>query len=164
MEVGCEFYSLSKSFDVTGMRVSFFLGSKEIVDNFVKLRSLYDFGMFYPIQYGAIKALEVSKEIVEEQRLEYQARRDALCDGLNSIGWHIYKPKGTMFVFAKIPNHYKGSMEFTEDLLEKTGILVNPGIAFGDLGDRYVRFALTKTVDQFKEIVDIIAKSGITFD
>ena len=160
-EVGCEFYSLSKSYNTTGARISFFLGKEEIVSEFKKLRSQYDFGMFYPIQYAAIAAMDVDKNIIESQRLEYQKRRDALCEGLTKIGWPIKKSRGTMFVFAKIPDKYNNSLEFATDLLEKTGVLVTPGSAFGPLGDRYIRFALVKSVEELKEIVDVIDKSGI---
>lgn len=160
-ECGCEFYSLSKSYNTTGSRVSFFIGDKEIVENFKKLRSQYDFGMFYPIQYGACAAMDVSKDIIEKQRLEYENRRNVFCDGLTKIGWTVKRSKGTMFVFAKIPDKYENSIEFANDLLEKTGVLCTPGIAFGSLGDRYVRFALVKPVDELKRIIDIIDKSNI---
>lgn len=160
-EVGCEFYSLSKSYNTTGARISFFLGSEEIVTEFKKLRSQYDFGMFYPIQFGAIAALDVDKEVIECQRLEYQKRRDALCEGLTNIGWPVKKSRGTMFVFAKIPDKYKDSLEFATDLLEKTGVLCTPGTAFGSLGKRYVRFALVKPVEVLKEIIAQIDASGI---
>lgn len=160
-EVGCEFYSLSKSYNTTGARISFFLGNEKIVSEFKKLRSQYDFGMYYPIQYGAIAAMDVDKEIIERQRLEYQKRRDALCDGLTSIGWKVNKSKGTMFVFAKIPDKFKDSLEFATELLERTGVLCTPGVVFGSLGKRYVRFALVKSVEELKEIVAVIDKSGI---
>lgn len=160
-EVGCEFYSLSKSYNTTGARISFFLGNKEIVSAFKKLRSQYDFGMFYPIQYGAIAAMDLDKKIVEEQRLEYQRRRDVLCEGLTKIGWPVKKSKGTMFVFAKIPEKYKDSLEFASDLLEKCGVLCTPGSSFGTLGNRYVRFALVKPVEELQEIIHVIDESGI---
>lgn len=160
-EVGCEFYSLSKSYNTTGARISFFLGSEEIVSKFNTLRSQYDFGMFYPIQYAAIAALDVDKNIIEAQRHEYELRRNTLCDGLSSIGWRVNRSKGTMFVFAKIPDKYEDSLEFAEDLLEKTGVLCTPGSAFGTLGKKYVRFALVKPVEELQEIIRIIDESGI---
>jgi LL-diaminopimelate aminotransferase len=159
--VGCEFYSLSKSYNTTGARISFFLGSEEIVSKFNTLRSQYDFGMFYPIQYAAIAALDVDKSIIEAQRHEYELRRNTLCDGLSSIGWRVNRSKGTMFVFAKIPDKYEDSLEFAEDLLEKTGVLCTPGSAFGTLGKKYVRFALVKPVEELQEIIRIIDESGI---
>jgi LL-diaminopimelate aminotransferase len=117
--------------------------------------------MFYPIQYGACAAMDVSKDIIEQQRLEYENRRNVFCDGLTNIGWTVKRSKGTMFVFAKIPDKYNNSIEFANDLLEKTGVLCTPGIAFGSLGDRYVRFALVKPVEELKRIIDIIDKSNI---
>lgn len=160
-EVGCEFYSLSKSYNTTGARISFFLGNSKIVSEFKKLRSQYDFGMFYPIQYAAIAAMDVDKTIIEAQKKEYELRRNALCDGLSSIGWKVNRSKGTMFVFAKIPNKYEDSLEFAEDLLEKTGVLCTPGAAFGTLGKKYVRFALVKPVEELQEIIRVIDESGI---
>ena len=160
-EVGCEFYSLSKSYNTTGARISFFLGNKEIVKRFKVLRSQYDFGMFYPLQYAAISALDVDREIIEKQRLEYQARRDVLYNGLNSIGWNVKKSKGTMFMFLRIPDKYSGSLEFANHLLERTGVLVTPGIVFGELGDRYVRIALVKPKEVLEEIIRVIDKSNI---
>ncbi len=160
-EVGCEFYSLSKSYNTTGGRISFFLGDREVIKRFKILRSQYDFGMYYPLQYAAMKAFLVDDRIIEKQRLEYQRRRDVFCDGLNRIGWKIKKSKGTMFIFARIPEKYSGSLEFCNHLLEKTGVLATPGIVFGTLGDRYVRFALVKPVEEIEEIIEVIDKSNI---
>ena len=160
-EVGCEFYSLSKSYNTTGARISFFLGNPEVVKRFKVLRSQYDFGMFYPLQYGAIEALNVDKSIIEEQRLKYEERRDFLYNGLNSIGWKVNKSKGTMFMFLRIPDKYSGSLGFANDLLEKTGVLVTPGIVFGKLGDRYVRIALVKPKEVLEEVIRVIDKSNI---
>jgi len=160
-EVGIEFFSLSKSFDITGARISFAIGSKEVIDAFRMLRSQYDFGVFKPVQYGAVAALTGPMEGVEKQRLEYQARRDALCGGLRSIGWNVPDSQGTMFVWAHIPDGYSSSAEFCEILMEKTGIIATPGTAFGSLGEGYVRFALVKTVPEITEIIKIIKDSKI---
>ncbi len=160
-EVGCEFYSLSKSYNTTGARISFFIGNEDLVKQFKKLRSQYDFGMYYPFQYAAIEALNVSKDIIEKQRKEYEIRRNVFCDGLAKIGFDVKKSKGTMFVFVKIPSNYKNGYEFAEKLLEKTGILCTPGISFGSLGDKYVRFALVKPKEELEEIINIISKAKI---
>ncbi len=160
-EVGVEFYSLSKSFNTTGARISFFIGNKEIVKAFEKLRSQYDFGMFLPIQRGAIEALKTNRDIILEQQKIYEERRNILCEGLTNIGWSVKKSKGTMFVFAKIPDKYNNSMEFTLELLAKANVLVTPGIAFGTLGDKYVRFALVKEKDELLKIIEIIKKSNV---
>ncbi len=160
-KVGCEFYSLSKSYNTTGSRVSFFLGDKEVVSQFKKLISQYDFGMYYPIQYGAIEAMNVSKDIIEAQRKEYEERRNVFCDGMAKIGFDVKRSKGTMFVFVHIPDKYKDCMDFATDLLEKTGALCTPGIAFGSLGNRYVRFALVKPKDELEEIIEIIKNANV---
>jgi LL-diaminopimelate aminotransferase len=117
--------------------------------------------MFYPIQYAAIAAMDVDKTIIEAQEKEYELRRNALCDGFSSIGWKVNRSKGTMFVFAKIPNKYEDSLEFAEDLLEKTGVLCTPGAALGTRGKKYVRFALVKPVEELQEVIRVIDESGI---
>lgn len=160
-DVGVEFYSLSKSFNTTGARISFLIGNKEIVSGFEKLRSQYDFGMFIPIQKAAIEALKTNRDVILNQQKIYEERRNILCEGLNNIGWSVKKSKGTMFVFAKIPNKYKNSMEFSLELLNKANVLVTPGIAFGSLGDQYVRFALVKDKRELLEIIDIIKAANI---
>lgn len=160
-DVGVEFYSLSKSFNTTGARISFLLGNKKLVAAFEKLRSQYDFGMFIPIQRAAIEALKLDRDIVLQQQAIYESRRNVLCEGLTNIGWPVKKSKGTMFVFARIPGKYKNSMEFSMELLEKANVLVTPGIAFGPLGDQYVRFALVKTEEELLKIIEVIKKSNI---
>lgn len=160
-EIGVEFYSLSKSYNTTGARISFLIGNKEIVDNFKKLRSQYDFGMYYPLQFGAIEALNVPALEIESQRLEYEERRDILCNGLIDLGYKVYKSKGTMFVFMQIPAKYKNSTEFALELLEKADVLATPGISFGSLGDRYVRFALVLNKDELNKALKSIEKANL---
>ncbi len=160
-EVGVEFFSLSKSFNTTGARISFCIGNKEVVDALRVIRSQYDFGMFKPIQLGAIAALKVDREKIEKQCAEYQARRDALCGGLRKIGWNVPDSKGTMFVWAPIPDGFASSMEFWNELVDKTGVICTPGNAFGPMGEGYVRFALVLPVEKLTEIVEVIDKSGI---
>ncbi len=160
-DVGVEFFSLSKTFNLTGARISFCVGNKEIVGALKMLRSQIDFGVFLPTQYAAIAALEGPLELVKEQCKVYQDRRDTLCQGLRDIGWDVPDCKGTMFMWAPIPPKFKTSKEFCMALIEKTGIFVTPGTAFGTLGEGYVRFALTKTSEEFREIIKIIDDSGI---
>lgn len=160
-DVGVEFYSLSKSFNTTGARISFLLGNKNIIAAFEKLRSQYDFGMFIPIQRAAIEALKIDRSIIIKQQEVYEKRRNALCEGLTNIGWNVKKSKGTMFVFAKIPDKYNDSMEFSLELLNKANVLVTPGIAFGPLGDKYVRFALVKNEEELLRIVEIIKNANV---
>ena len=160
-EVGVEFFSLSKSFNVTGARISFLIGNPEIISALKKLRSQIDFGMFLPIQKAAIAALEGPLDSVKEQCRQYQARRDALCDGLASIGWEKPNGKGTMFVWAKLPGKRTDSMAFCMELMEKAGVIVTPGASFGPHGEGYVRFALVLPPEKIKEAVDSIRTSGI---
>ena len=161
MDVGVEFFSLSKSFNVTGARISFLLGRKDVVDAVRLLRSQIDFGMFLPIQKAAIAALTGPLESVETQRMLYRDRRDALCGGARAIGWPIPDARGSMFVWAPIPNHYKRSMDFCMDLLEKAGVLCTPGSSFGPHGEGYVRFALVLPPDEIRAALTSVQKSGI---
>ncbi len=160
-EIAVEFYSLSKSYNYTGARVSFLVGNSQIVANFRKLRSQIDYGTFLPVQYGAVAALTGPDDGVKAQCEEYQRRRDALCGGLREIGWHMEDSEGTMFAWAKIPEGYTDDVAFVMELLEKTGVLCTPGSSFGSLGKGHVRFALTLPVEVIKEAVEAIAQSGI---
>ena len=160
-EVGVEFFSLSKSFNVTGARISFLIGNPEIISALKKLRSQIDFGMFLPIQKVAIAALTGPLDMVKTQCGLYQQRRDALCGGLRSIGWNVPDSHGSMFVWAPIPAKYAKSMDFCLDLVEKSGVLCTPGSSFGPLGEGYVRFALTLPPERIAEAVQSIKASGI---
>ncbi len=160
-DVGAEFFSLSKSFDVTGARISFLIGRPDVVAGFRKLRSQIDFGMFLPIQKAAVAALNGPTDIVKEQCAQYQLRRDALCGGLRSIGWNVADSKGSMFVWAPIPETYTSSMQFCEDLMERAGVICTPGISFGPLGEGYVRFALVLPPEEIGNAVQSIRDSGI---
>lgn len=160
-EVGVECFSLSKSFNVTGCRISFVVGNKQVVDAIKLLRSQIDFGMFLPIQRAAIAALRGPKDAVKEQCKEYQRRRDALCGGFRRIGWNVPDSKGTMFAWAPIPQKFASSEEFCMALMEKTGVICTPGHSFGSLGEGYVRFALVLPVEVIEEMIEVIDKSGI---
>ncbi len=160
-EVGVEFFSLSKSFNVTGARISFLLGRKDVVDAVRKLRSQIDFGMFIPIQKAAAAALNGPLDTVREQCARYQARRDALCGGARAIGWNIPDSKGSMFVWAPLPKGYESSMAFCMDLMEKASVLCTPGASFGPHGEGYVRFALVLPEAEIREALESIRNSGI---
>ncbi|MCH5253444.1 MAG: aminotransferase class I/II-fold pyridoxal phosphate-dependent enzyme [Lachnospiraceae bacterium] len=160
-EIAVEFYSLSKSFNYTGARMSFLVGNEKIVATFKRLRSQIDYGTFLPVQYGAIAALTGPDDMVFAQCLEYQRRRDALCGGLREIGWQMEDSEGTMFAWAKIPQGYEDDVEFVMTLLERTGVLCTPGSSFGSLGKGHVRFALTLSVETIREAVEAIRESGI---
>ena len=161
MDVGVEFFSLSKSFNVTGARISFLVGRRDVVAAFKKLRGQIDFGMFLPVQKAAIAALTGPLDGVQRQCGEYQRRRDALCGGLRSIGWNVPDSHGSMFVWAPIPAKYAKSMDFCLELVEKSGVLCTPGSSFGPLGEGYVRFALTLPPERIAEAVQSIKASGI---
>lgn len=161
MDIGAEFFSLSKSFNVTGARVSFMLGRKDAVDALKLLRSQFDFGTFLPVQYGAIAALEGSNDFVKEQCGEYQRRRDALCGGFRRIGWNVPDSEGTMFVWAPVPKGYRSAREFCMAMVEEAGVLCTPGDAFGSLGEGYVRFALVLPVEELDKVVKAVGDSGV---
>jgi len=161
LEVGVEFFSLSKSFNVTGARIGFLVGREDVVSAFSKLRSQIDFGMFFPIQKAAIACLNGPRDEVEAQRLKYQERRDALCDGLEGLGWERPNAHGSMFVWAKLPGDRTDSMAFCEELMEKAGVVVTPGASFGPSGEGHVRMALVLPPDQIALAVEAIREAGL---
>lgn len=161
-EVGVEFFSLSKSFDLTGARISFCIGRPDVVAAFRKLRGQIDFGMFLPIQKAAVAALTGPLgTTVKKQCWDYQERRDALCGGLRAIGWDVPDSHGSMFVWAKIPEGHGTSMQFVEEMMTKAGVIATPGESFGPLGAGYVRFALTLPPEKIRLAVQAIDRSGV---
>ena len=160
-EVCVEFYSLSKSYNYTGARMGFLTGNRRIVQNFKKLRSQIDYGTFLPVQYGAVAALTGPDDLVREQCLEYEKRRNALCDGFTGIGWRFERSEGTMFAWAKIPDGFSDDVEFVMELLDATGVLATPGSSFGRLGKGHVRMALVLPVETIEEAVEQVRASGI---
>lgn len=161
LEVGVEFFSLSKSFNVTGARIGFLVGREDVVSAFAKLRGQIDFGMFFPIQKAAIACLNGPRDEVEAQRLKYQERRDALCDGLEGLGWERPNAHGSMFVWAKLPGGRTDSMAFCEELMEKAGVVVTPGASFGPSGEGHVRMALVLPPDQIALAFEAIREAGL---
>ena len=160
-EVGVEFLSLSKSYNVTGVRLSFLVGRADIVAAAKKLRGQVDFGMFYPEQDVAIAALTGPREQVERQRMLYQERRDALCDGLEAIGWERPNAHGSMFVWARLPHGRIDSMAFALELMERAGVIVTPGASFGPSGEGFCRMALTLPPEKLREAVAAIDAAGM---
>ncbi len=157
-EVGVEFFSLSKSFNLTGLRLSYLIGNKSVIDALKLLRSQYDFGISYPAQKAAVAALTGPMDEVEEQCREYQRRRDVLCGGLRSIGWDVPDSDGTMFAWIPVPKGYT-SLSCVETLMETCGIVGTPGTAFGPRGEGYIRFALVRSAEEFEEIVELIKEN-----
>ena len=160
-EVCVEFYSLSKSYNYTGARMGFLVGNETIVQNFKKLRSQIDYGTFLPVQYGAIAALTGPDDMIKAQCKEYEARRNALCDGFTKLGWKFERSQGTMFAWSKIPEGFTDDVAFVMELLDKTGVLCTPGSSFGKLGKGHVRFALVLPVEVIEEALEQVKISGI---
>ncbi|MEQ1544794.1 alanine transaminase [Methyloglobulus sp.] len=166
-DVAVEFFSMSKSYNMPGWRVGFMCGNKELVGALARIKSYLDYGTFTPIQIAAIAALEGPQDCVREISDMYCKRRDVLCEGLNSIGWPVEKPKATMFVWAKIPPAYleMGSLEFSKKLLIEAKVAVAPGIGFGQYGDDHVRFGLIenehRTRQAIRGIKQMMKKDGV---
>ena len=154
-DIGVEFYTLSKSYNMPGWRIGFMCGNKKLVNALSRIKSYVDYGTYTPLQVGAIAALEGPQDCVREIRDMYKSRRDALCKGLNEIGWNITPPRATMFVWAEIPKKYKdlGSLEFSKKLLKENNVAVSPGIGFGKHGDDFVRFSLIENEQRTKQAV-----------
>jgi alanine-synthesizing transaminase len=154
-DVGVEFFSLTKSYNMPGWRVGFCCGNRDIVGALIKIKSYLDYGMFQPIQIASIIALNGPQECVKDISDMYQSRRDALVDGLNKAGWQIEKPKATMFVWAEIPEAFRrmGSLEFSKHLIKEAKVAVAPGIGFGEYGDSHVRFALIENEHRLRQAV-----------
>ena len=159
-DVGVEFFSLSKSYSMPGWRVGFCVGNQEIVGALARIKSYLDYGIFQPIQIASIIALDGPQDCVKEICDTYQERRDALITGINRVGWDIESPKGTMFVWAKIPDKYlkMGSVEFSKLLINEAQVAVSPGLGFGEYGDDYVRFALIENNMRINQAVRGILK------
>jgi alanine-synthesizing transaminase len=160
-EVAVELYTMTKSFSMAGWRVGFLLGNSAIVQALAKLKSYLDYGTFQPIQIATIVALNEAPEYPKEINETYQARRNALCDGLERIGWHVQPPKGTMFVWAPVPEPYRhmGSLEFSKFLVQEAEVAVSPGVGFGPGGDDYVRFALIENEKRIGQAVRNLRRS-----
>jgi alanine-synthesizing transaminase len=154
-DVAVELYTLTKSFSMAGWRVAFLLGNAEIVAALSKIKSYLDYGTFQPIQIAAIVAMNEAPDYPKVVNEQYQSRRDALCDGLDRVGWHIEKPKGTMFVWAPMPEPYAemGSLEFAKFLVTDAKVAVSPGMGFGKGGEGFVRFALIENEQRIGQAV-----------
>jgi alanine-synthesizing transaminase len=160
-DVAVELYTMTKSFSMAGWRVGFLLGNADVVAALAKLKSYLDYGTFQPIQIAATVAMNEASDYPKEVNELYWGRRDALCDGLNSIGWHIDKPLGTMFVWARIPEPYQemGSLDFAKFLVQEAQVAVSPGVGFGPGGEGYVRFALIENEQRIKQGVRNLRKA-----
>ncbi|MEW5789594.1 MAG: alanine transaminase [Pseudomonadota bacterium] len=166
-DVAVEFFTLSKSYNMPGWRVGFMVGNPRLCAALARIKSYHDYGTFTPIQVAAITALEGPQDCVEDIRLMYQKRRDALIKGLNEVGWNVEAPKATMFVWTPIPEPYAHlkSLEFSKKLLADAKVAVSPGVGFGDYGDDHVRFALIenemRTRQAIRGLRDMFRKDGL---
>ena len=160
-DVGVEFNSLSKTYGMAGARVGFCIGNAQVVSNLKQLKSNMDYGMFLPVQKAAIAAITGPQECVETVREAYRRRRDVLCDGFTEIGWNMERCPATMFVWAKIPEKYETSRQFVETMLQKAGVMVTPGSAFGPSGEGFVRMALVQDEADIRLAIEKVKESGI---
>jgi len=160
-DIGVEFISLSKSYNMAGWRCGFAVGNRDLIDALAKIKGYYDYGIFAPVQVAAIVALRTPMDMVEANAETYRQRRDVLVEGLNRIGWKVQKPKGTMFVWAPIPEPYRhlSSMDFAMKLLDEAEVCVSPGAGFGHNGEGYVRIALVENEDRIRQAVRQIRKA-----
>lgn len=154
-DVAVEFFTLSKSYNMAGWRIGFMVGNKELVAALARIKSHHDYGTFTPLQVAAIAALEGDQQCVRDIAEQYKRRRDVLVKGLHEAGWMVDNPKASMYVWAKIPDHYAhlGSLEFAKHMLQEAKVCVSPGIGFGDYGDTHVRFALIENSDRIRQAV-----------
>jgi len=154
-EVGVEFTTMSKSYNMAGWRIGFMVGNRDLVHALARIKSYHDYGTFTPLQVAAIAALEGDQQCVADIAASYQRRRDVLCKGLNEAGWVVEVPKASMYIWAQIPQAYRplGSLEFAKLLLAKAKVSVSPGIGFGEYGNEYVRFALIENESRIRQAV-----------
>ena len=159
-DVGVEFFTLSKSYNMPGWRTGFMCGNPELCYALSRMKSYLDYGTFTPMQVASIAALEGPQDCVREIAQMYQERRDVLCEGLHSAGWNVQIPKASMFVWAKIPEPFAklGSLEFSKLMMNEAKVAVSPGIGFGDYGDDHVRFALIENEHRSRQAIRGIKK------
>lgn len=162
-EVGVEFNSCSKAFNMTGWRVAYIVGNAEVVAGLGKLASNVDMGIFEPIQYAAIKALLAGPAFTTASARLFEERRDVLVEGLNRLGWNVIVPQATFFMWTRVPDGKTPCAEFASALLEKAGVLVSPGTGFGDKGEGYIRLALTVPVERLREATERIREAGFVY-
>ncbi len=160
-DIGVEFFTLSKSYNMPGWRVGFAVGNKKLIAALTRIKSYLDYGMFQPIQIAAIIALNGPQDCVAEICGMYESRRDVLVESFSKAGWEIAKPKATMFVWARIPEHLRSmkSLEFSKYLLAKAKVAVSPGIGFGEYGDEYVRMALVENEQRIRQAAKCLKKA-----
>jgi alanine-synthesizing transaminase len=160
-DIGVEFTTLSKPYNMAGFRIGFIAGNKDMVNYLATIKGYYDYGIFQPLQIAGIIAMRECDEDIVKQNLRYQSRRDVLCEGLQRIGWEVEKPRASMFVWAKVPQEHskgKGSIDFAIDLVENADVVISPGRAFGENGENYMRIALVENEQRLRQAVRNISR------
>ena len=160
-DIGVEFTTLSKPYNMAGFRVGFIAGNKDMVEYLATIKGYYDYGIFQPIQIAGIIAMRECEEEIALQNKRYQARRDVVCEGLERIGWEVEKPRASMFVWAKVPQEHskgKSSLDFAVDLLENADVVISPGRAFGENGENYMRLALIENEQRLRQAIRNISR------
>ena len=160
-EVGIEFHSLSKTYNMTGWRIGFVSGNADVLSGLGKVKENIDSGAFQAVQIAGVEALEGPQDAIAKNMKILQERRDVMVDGLNDIGFEVDRPKATFYLWFKIPPSYKSSVEFSQALLDKTGVVMTPGVGFGEYGEGYVRCAITQNKERLREVIDRIKNSDI---
>lgn len=161
-DIAIEFHTLSKTFSMAGWRIGFVVGNHQLIQTLRKMKTNLDYGLFSATQRAGIAAMNMDKRYLDKVREEYQTRRDAVVNGLNSLGWKIEKPKASMYVWVEVPKGFT-SMNFFLELLRKAGVVVSPGFGFGDLGEGYIRIALIDSVKRIEEAISRMEKAGIRY-
>jgi len=160
-DVGVEFHSLSKTYNMTGWRIGFASGNADVLAGLGKVKENIDSGAFQAVQIAGIEALEGPQDAVAKNMKTLQERRDIIVDGLNEIGFEVDKPKATFYLWFKIPSKYKSSVEFSQTLLDKTGVVMTPGVGFGEHGEGYARCAITQSKERLQEVIERIKSSDV---
>ncbi|MEA3255183.1 MAG: LL-diaminopimelate aminotransferase [Candidatus Altiarchaeota archaeon] len=161
MDVGVEFHSLSKTYNMTGWRIGFAVGNHEVISGLGRVKENVDSGVFQAIQYAGVEALTGPQDSVENNKGILRERRDLMVDGLNDLGWGVNKPKATFYLWFKTPGKYTSSIKFSRDLLDKTGVVMTPGVGFGKYGEGFVRCALTQSKERLIEALKRLKKLDI---
>lgn len=161
-DVAIEFHTTSKTFGMPGWRCGFAVGNKTLIESLRKIKTNLDYGLFTAVQKAAIVAFNHKNGYMDNVRATYQRRRDVFVDGINSLGWNVKKPQASLYVWIPVPQGFD-STEFTMHLIEKAGVVVSPGVAFGDIGEGYVRIALVASEDRIREALERIKKANITY-
>ena len=160
-DVGVEFITLSKPYNMAGFRIGFAVGNKDMIEHLATIKGYYDYGIFQALQIAGIIALRHCDDFIAEQNERYRIRRDVICDGLTRIGWQVEKPRASMFVWARVPDEHlrgKGTIDYAMDLMDHAEVAIAPGRAFGENGEGYMRIALVENEQRLRQAVRNISR------